>query len=414
MIVDNLANSSEKVVDRIETITAEKERIGTELELARKIQADTLPSVFPAFPDRKEFDLYAAMHPAKEVGGDFYDFLLIDEDHLALVVADVSGKGVPAALFMMVSKLLVQNYIAMGWSPSEVLKTVNDRLCSNNQEEMFVTVWLGVLDIRTGLLTAANAGHEYPILKEPDKPFEVYHDKHGFVIGGMAGVSYKDYELKLKPGSKLFLYSDGVPEAMNPEGVLFGLERTLDALNREPDGTPKQILENVQQAITDFSGEAPQFDDITMMCVVYAGVAMQQDGEVQEMTTDALVENIEPVTEFVVRKLEQMRCPSKARMQIEVMVDEVFGNIVRYAYPDKVGSVTIRMEEVIDPRGILIEFEDAGTPYNPLEREDPDVTLPSEERQIGGLGIYLVKKLMDEVRYEYRSGKNVLSIRKNM
>ena len=197
-------------------VTAEKERIGTELALATRIQADMLPNIFPAFPDRTDFDIYATMDPAKEVGGDFYDFFLIDDDHLCMVMADVSGKGVPAALFMMASKIILRNNAMMGKSPAKILGPTN-AICSNNQEEMFVTVWLGILEISTGKLTAANAGHEYPVMKRPDGRFELLKDKHGFVVGGMEGVKYKDYELQLEPGAKLFLYTDGVPEATDAQ-----------------------------------------------------------------------------------------------------------------------------------------------------------------------------------------------------
>ena len=211
------------------------------------------------------------MDPAKEVGGDFYDFFLIDEDHLGMVMADVSGKGVPAALFMMVSKILVQNYAMTGRGPAEVLRAVNNQICANNREEMFVTVWFGVLDLRTGRITAANAGHEYPAMMLTGGQFELVKDKHGFVIGGVEGVRYKEYELQLKPGSRLFLYTDGVPEATNADNVLFGTERMLAALNKAPDADTKTILKNVREAVDGFVKDAEQFDDLTMLCVEYTG-----------------------------------------------------------------------------------------------------------------------------------------------
>ena len=258
--------------ENLTKITAEKERIGTELALATRIQADMLPNIFPAFPERPDFDIYASMDPAKEVGGDFYDFFLIDEKHLGLVMADVSGKGVPAALFMMISKILVQNYAMTGRSPAQVLQAVNDQICSNNREEMFVTVWLGVLDTETGKITAANAGHEYPVLMQAGGQFELVKDKHGFVIGGMDGMRYKEYELTLTPGSRLFLYTDGVPEATNAQREMFGTDRMLDALNEAPDAAPEMILKNVRKAVDGFVKDAEQFDDLTMLCVEYKGV----------------------------------------------------------------------------------------------------------------------------------------------
>ena len=203
-----LSHKTLEYVQEVKRVTAEKERIGTELNMAKQIQEGMLPSIFPAFPDRPEFDLYASMDAAKEVGGDFYDFFLIDDDHLALVMADVSGKGVPGALFMMASKIILQSYAMQGGTPEEILSRANKAICSNNTMEMFVTVWLGILEISTGKLTAANAGHEYPVIKRADGTFELYKDKHGFVIGGMDGVKYRGYMLEMKPGDKLFRLSN--------------------------------------------------------------------------------------------------------------------------------------------------------------------------------------------------------------
>ena len=211
------------------------------------------------------------MEPAKEVGGDFYDFFLVDDDHLCVVIADVSGKGVPAALFMMASKIILANNAMLGKSPAQILQDTNAAICSNNREEMFVTVWLGILELSTGKLVAANAGHEYPVVKQPGEDYTLLKDKHGFVIGGMDGVKYAQYEVQLKPGSKLFLYTDGVPEATDSEEKLFGTDRMLAALNALPDADPKAILEGVRKAVDGFVREAEQFDDLTMVCVEYRG-----------------------------------------------------------------------------------------------------------------------------------------------
>ncbi len=266
-----LTKRTQDYINEIITITAEKKRIGTELALASRIQADMLPNIFPPFPERPEFDIYASMDPAKEVGGDFYDFFLIDDTHLGLVMADVSGKGVPAALFMMIAKILVQNFAMTLRSPAQVLQEVNRQLCANNREEMFVTIWFGVLDTATGKVTAANAGHEYPVLMPADGAFALVKDKHGFVIGGMEDARYKEYELTLTPGSRLFVYTDGVPEATNAQNEMFGTERMLEALNREPTAAPKAILQNVKAAVDSFVLDAEQFDDMTMLCVEYKG-----------------------------------------------------------------------------------------------------------------------------------------------
>ena len=257
----------------------EEERIAEELNMATSIQAGALPSIFPAFPDRKEFDIYASMTPAKEVGGDFYDFFMVDDNHLGMVIADVSDKGIPAALFMMSSKMIISSHAKMGKFPSEVLEAANNGLTANNMEDMFVTVWLGILDLEKGVLTAANAGHEYPIFMQAGSSFEIVKDKHGFVLGTMPDMFYMEYELRLKPGAKLFVYTDGVPEASNAEKEFYGLERTVETLNKYKDCSSKEILEHMKESVSEFVGDAPQFDDLTMMCLHYIGSSQTKEKE---------------------------------------------------------------------------------------------------------------------------------------
>ena len=268
-----IQSMEKRIVDNMEHITlaaAEKERVSTELRTASQIQSSMLPSVFPAFPDRGDFDLYASMTPAKEVGGDFYDFLLIDEDHLAVLIADVSDKGVPAALFMMSTKILLNYRAQQGGSPSEILYSVNDQICKNNSE-MFVTVWLGILDLNTGVMTCANAGHEYPFIRGKDGAFRKLKDKHGIVLGAMESARYKDYEIQMMPGDAVFVYTDGIPEANNADGEFYGLERMESALNSIADRDPEGVLQGIREDVNSFTGEARQFDDLTMLCVEYKG-----------------------------------------------------------------------------------------------------------------------------------------------
>ena len=267
---NNMSASLQEYIKNLSSVMAEKERIGAELNVATQIQADMLPSIFPAFPEREEFDIYATMQPAKEVGGDFYDFFLIDDDHLAVVIADVSGKGVPAALFMVIAKTLLKNRAQMGDSPAKVLEVVNNQLCENNKAEMFVTVWFGVMQISTGKIVAANAGHEKPIIRKADGEFEIFKDKHGFVMGGMEGMKYKEYELEIEKGGCLFVYTDGVPEATSSDSELFGMERLVQVLNEEKDAPLPDILKSVKGSIDKFVKDAPQFDDITMLALYRA------------------------------------------------------------------------------------------------------------------------------------------------
>lgn len=271
--VTDLTIEIDNYLDEISTITKERERLGAELELASSIQSSQLPNIFPAFPDKKEFDIYATMDPAKAVGGDFYDFFMVDDDHLCMVIADVSGKGIPAALFMMASKIIIGNNAMMGKSPAKILHDANNSICKHNSEEMFITVWLGILEISTGRLVSANAGHEYPMVRRKDGLYETLKDSHGFILGGMEGVKYKETEIFLEPGSSVFVYTDGVPEATASDKSMFGNDRLLKALNQEPDADPEGTLKNIRKALNDFVKEAEQFDDVTMMNLLYIGPA---------------------------------------------------------------------------------------------------------------------------------------------
>jgi sigma-B regulation protein RsbU (phosphoserine phosphatase) len=258
-------------IDNLTKVTAEKERIGAELNVATQIQADMLPRIFPAFPERKEFDLYASMDPAKEVGGDFYDFFLIDDDHIGLVMADVSGKGVPAALFMVIAKTLIKNRAQIGGSPSEVLAYANEQLCEGNDAELFVTVWLGIIQISTGKGLAANAGHEHPVIRRAGGEYELVKYRHSPAVATMEGIKFREHEFELNPGDSLYVYTDGVPEATNSNEEMYGTDRMLAALNRNPDASPEEALKTVKDDISEFVGEAPQFDDITMLGFSYFG-----------------------------------------------------------------------------------------------------------------------------------------------
>ena len=246
-------------------------RLGTELEMATTIQSSQLPKLFPAFPNRAEFDIYASMTPAKEVGGDFYDFFMIDDDHIALVMADVSGKGVPAALFMMVSRVLIKSHLQNGETPGEALENVNDQLCEGNEMEMFVTVWVAVLEISTGKGMAANAGHEHPALRRANDPYELVVYRHSPPVASIEGIPFREHEFELRKGDALFVYTDGVAEATDANDELFGTDRMLEALNAHPDATPEEVVGNVKEGIDRFVRDAEQFDDITMLCLEYKG-----------------------------------------------------------------------------------------------------------------------------------------------
>ena len=267
----DLSAKTLKYVDQVKQVTAEKERIGIELSMATAIQASQLPKLFPAFPTRSEFDIYASMTPAKEVGGDFYDFFLIDSDHIALVMADVSGKGVPAALFMMIARVLIKSQLQSGQDLGEALANVNSRLCEGNEMGLFVTVWAAVIEISTGRGVAANAGHEHPALRRAGGKYELVTYRHSLALAAMDGMPFREHRFEMNPGDSLFVYTDGVAEATNARNELFGTERMLDALNTNPGAAPKEVLAHVMDGINGFVAGSEQFDDITMLCFQYNG-----------------------------------------------------------------------------------------------------------------------------------------------
>lgn len=404
-----------KYIENLTLVTAEKERIGAELDVAADIQKSMLPCIFPAFPEREEADIYAMMKPAKEVGGDFYDFFMVDEGHLAIVMADVSGKGVPAALFMVIGKTLIKDHTRPGRNLGEVFTEVNKLLCESNSEGLFITAFEGVLDLVTGEFRYVNAGHEMPFIQRAEESFEVYEISSGFVLAGLEDMRYEEGSLILQEGDKLFQYTDGVTEATNHKNELFGRERLKAALNRGRDKSICDILETVKERIDAFVGTAPQFDDITMLCMEFkARMPENNHKNGAQMTVAATVQNMERVADFVDGQLEAMGCAKEVRIPIAIAVDELFANIAFYAYRTDTGSVIIRVERQGTPLRAVVTFIDTGIPYNPLDRKEPDTGLTVEERGIGGLGIYIVKKSMDNVTYEYKDGQNILKIEKRI
>ena len=276
--IDTLSRSIDKMetdmvnyIENLTAYTAERERIGMELSFAKNIQHSSLPAKFPAFPDRTDFDIYAYMKPAREVGGDFYNFRLLDDDHLAMWIGDVSDKGVPAALFMMAINIVINNRASMGGTPAEIMAFVNNNICEHNEANLFVTIWLGILEISTGRLTFVNAGHEEPALYRKGGSFELYKTKHNVAVGVFPDIEYTNYDIHLGRGDKLFVYTDGLPEATNASEEQFGTQRMIEALNEEPDIPPQKILENVNEAVNRFVKDAEQFDDLTMLCLEYKG-----------------------------------------------------------------------------------------------------------------------------------------------
>ncbi len=407
----SLSDDINSTVDKLKGYIAEAAaRIDKELEFAKSIQASALPSNFPAFPQRKDFDIFASMNPAKEVGGDFYDFYLTNNDTLNFLVADVSGKGIPAAMFMMRAKTELKSLTEAGMKLDEVFTKGNSALCEGNDAGMFVTAWQGSLNLTTGLLQYANAGHNPPLIRHGDGGFEYLRSRAGFVLAGMDGVRYKIQEYQLDPGDTVFLYTDGVTEATDAHTELYGEDRLINAINSREFDNVQQMCKFLKADVDGFVGEAPQFDDITMVSVKYIGTPAAPSIHVEE----AQIADITRVTEFVESQLEAADAPMKAIMQVNVAIDEIFSNIVNYGYKKGPGPIDVQIVIKENPKRMSLKFEDEGVPYNPLVKDDPDITLSAEERGVGGLGIYMVKNMMDNMTYRYENDKNILILEKNL
>ena len=384
-------------------------RIDKELEYAKQIQLSALPTNFPKDED---YNIYAQMIAAKEVGGDFYDFYKLNDTTVAFLAADVSGKGIPAAMFMMTAKTIIKDLAESGMAVNDIFTKANEKLCENNESGMFVTAWMGILDLTTGNLQFANAGHNPPVLKRRDGSFEYLKTRAGFVLAGMEGVRYRVGELTLYPGDRLFLYTDGVPEATNADNKLYGEDRLLSFMNQNATIEATAFLPALKANIDEFVGEAPQFDDITMLMFDYK----PKQGGVQMInkTFPAKVEALSDVLGFVDETLESYECPMKTQTAVCVAIEEVFVNVAHYAYGEGEGDMTLGIGFDAESREITFRMTDKGTPFDPLKKPDPDITLPAEDREIGGLGIFITKKTMDTVTYAYENGENILTMIKKI
>jgi len=417
MLADTFNKMAADLKHEIERRTrekTEKDRINTELSVATEIQASMLPRIFPPFPDRTEFEIYASMLPEKAVGGDFYDFYFVDRDTLVVVIADVSGKGVPAALFMVIAKTLIKNCSACK-SPRAVFESVNKKLCETNDANMFVTAFMGFYNIPSGKLTYVNAGHNPPIIKKRGaSTCEFLRTEPRFVLAWMENAMYIEKEAILEPGDLLYLYTDGVTEAMNSARDLFSEERLLAAVNKYADCKPRDLLYAIKGEIDIFSGDAEQADDITMLALRINDpakiTATVPQNPMKELKVVARKENLAEVLDFVNEELEQNNCPDNVRNELNIAVEEIFLNIANYAFKPAMGNVAVFISA---KEKINIRFEDTGRPYNPIEQKDPDLAKAPADREVGGLGVFLVKNLVDAIEYSRVDNKNILEITKS-
>ena len=384
-------------------------RIDKELEYAKQIQLSALPTNFPEVEDYK---IFAQMIAAKEVGGDFYDFYKLNDNTVAFLVADVSGKGIPAAMFMMTAKTIIKDLAESGMSVNDIFTKANQKLCENNESGMFVTAWMGILDIPTGKLTFANAGHNPPLLKRSDGSFEYLKTRAGFVLAGMEGVRYRVNEITLNAGDRIFLYTDGVTEATNENNELYGEDRLVSFMNKSLELDQTKLLPKLKKDIDKFVGKAPQFDDITMLMFDYK--LKKGETYMESRTFPAKTESLTDVLAFTEQILEKYQCSMKIQTAICVAIEEVFVNVAHYAYGEAEGDVKFDITFDKDTRTATFRMADKGVPFDPLKKPEPDITLSAEEREIGGLGIFITKKTMDLITYAYENGENILTMIKKI
>ena len=403
--------------ERIRQQAAERKRATDDLALARNIQRSSLPSVFPPYPRDLTIDLFADMAPARDVGGDFYDFFYTGPGRLAVLVADVSGKGVPAAMFMMKAKSTLRELVLSMSDLGEAVAKANEHLCEGNEADMFVTCWLGVFDEGTGELRYVNAGHNPPYIRRADGELEALKRVSGLFLGGMEGIRYRTFTAHLAPDDLLFLYTDGVTEANNVLGEFFGESRLEETLSgRRGLGlarfmptkvqltSPTELCRRVRGAVDAFAGKAAQYDDITLLALRYRGKP-----RMERLELPAILESVPKFNAFAEKCLDGIGCPKATKADLLVALDEITNNIAQYSGSER---MTVAVEMARNPSVVRFAVTDAGTPWNPLEHLDPDITLSADERAIGGLGILMVKKLMDDVSYVHDQGRNVLRFRK--
>ena len=381
-------------------IAKEAARIDKELEFAKTIQVSAVPRVFPV---SDVLEIYASMDTAKEVGGDFYDFYQT-KNTFNILIADVSGKGIPAAMFMMRAKTELKTLTEGGNSMSEIFTNGNNALCEGNGAGMFVTAWQGAIDLETGIMKCVNAGHNPPILCRKNGKFEFVRQRPSLVLAAMEEYRYKAHEMRLEEGDILFLYTDGVVEANNENNDLYGEDRLLEILNSRPFKSMKELCQEVKKDVDSFAGSAPQFDDITMLAFRYHG----KHNYTEIKFDQAELKDIQEATDFVTEQLEKSGCPQKVIVQMSIAIDEIMSNIVKFAYEGKKGPATLRLSVL--PSSVILKFIDNGVAYNPLKEKDPDTSLSADERDIGGLGIFMVKNTMTEMHYDYINHENILTL----
>lgn len=410
---------SDKINTTVDTlkdyIQAEANRFKEDFEMAHQIQLSALPRVFPPFPSRKELDIFARYESAKEVGGDFYDYYFVDHNTVAFLIADVSGKGIPAAMFMMRAKTAIRVFAEKHKDAAKTLEVTNNYLCDNNEAELFVTCWIGFIDLQTGIVQYSSAGHNPPIIiGKTSEECRFLKSPISLVLGGMENIKYKNSEYKLKPNEKILLYTDGISEAHDINNNLFTDQGVLDLCKNSYDKNIIEISNNIFDKVKKFQSGKDQFDDMTLLTFIYNGNLMIADNIIEtELTLLSRLKNITVVCDRISEIFKQADVPKDLEPKFCVAVDEIFSNIVKYGYSDENNYITVRIsidKSEPDKNAVKVTFVDSADRFNPLDKSAPNTKPTAEEREIGGLGIYMVRKLMDDVFYIYKDKYNNLTV----
>jgi sigma-B regulation protein RsbU (phosphoserine phosphatase) len=389
------------------------ERMGNELSIGHEIQMSMLPLTFPAFPDHDEFDVRAVLQPAREVGGDFYDFFFIDEDRFCFCVGDVSGKGVPSALFMAVTKTLIKSRATNDLSTASIMTHVNDEISEDNPSSMFITIFIAIMNVKTGEVVYTNAGHNPPYIIRKSGSLECIKDRHGPVIGAVAGMTYKESTGNLYNGDFILLFTDGVTEAMNEKKQLYSDQRLADFLTTNKFDTVDNLVAGVNKSVEQFQGKAEQFDDITILAVQNNGTTASATLSTREIIIENSISEMSKVVKQFSDFAEENQIPTDISRKMQIVFDELLNNIISYAYHDDAKhKIAIKIELFGDRLTIVII--DDGVPFNPFQLEAPDTDLPLEDREIGGLGIHIVHSMMDNVLYQRGIDKNIVTLVKKL
>jgi sigma-B regulation protein RsbU (phosphoserine phosphatase) len=390
-------------------IKKQKDRMQEELNVGRDIQMSMLPMEFPPFPDRSEFDLHALLKPAREVGGDFYDYFFVSDDEICLVVGDVSGKGVPAALFMAVTKTMLKTSALGDPSPASIFTRVNDELSADNPASMFVTMFLALVNVRTGEFRYSNAGHNPPYLIHKGKGFTCLNQRHGPIIGAMPGIAYKESDGQLVENDTLYIFTDGVTEAMDADGNLFSERRLEEFFGRQDDATSKSIADASLQEVEEYALGIEQADDITILAFRFSRSKIEVAGHILDLSVAPDLAQIRKVNDSVESFCGEAGLPASIAQKLGIILDELLNNTISYGFNDEVEHEIQIHIEYADER-VVVKVSDDGVPFNPFDQIGPDTTLSVEERELGGLGILLVKEMTDSQAYQRQSNRNIITL----